>query len=1252
MSRAIQQNGFVSWLRRLRALLITALAVVIILAAIIVGVGRMLVPHADHLRPWLEEMLSDRLEHPVRIDAVEARWPRLTPQISLHSIRVGEADEPLASIDQARVELHLPNLVRHDRNLVSLVVLGLDLVLSEDEQGRWGVQIEGGGQFLAEGDRERALAGDLVVRDARVGLRPRALPETEWRLSEADIRRSAGQTVLVASLHSAFAPEAGVELRMQAEHPREGLHSLRGWIGVDSLGLERLPLEDIAPAVPDPSGIEMATRVWLDWSRDQGASIDADFSLSGPETGPVKGSATVERRGGRIDGRLLDLTVGDRAVVGELIMAHRDRRWAVSVDTLDLAGLHRMGEGWLTATDWWPDDLAGEVVGLDAAWDSDAGMDRLAGRVHQLTLGPIARAPGVRNLDLDLSLAGDRAVLVPSGTPTVDWPRMMRGPVHFDRVGGRALVSVDAIELDGVEISHSVTDARADGWVYLGGERAFLDFGVEVERLQIDDASPWLPHDIIPETALQWLDRAVTGVGAGRGSLRYHMRAGQKAADFDPGDFHAWLDFSDASLDYAAGWPEATDLDGHVEFSGRSLFGHVDRGRMGEVTLGADQVVINDLTRPELSFLIVADAVDAGELSGVLSRMPALGWEEILAPMQWSGPVSVTTEINLPFGRLDEWSIDGEISMEGTDFSLPAVGVGLQSLEGTAFFDRHGVLPCVLHARTGQRPVMLDLAADFEAPAHLQLGGELHPADLVIDEGLMANVINRFIGSSYWQLELSGAEGGGLQLGLHSDLEGLALELPEPLAKESLESWPLEVDARLGDGRRQVYIRLADRLDAGLVSVPEDWRVGVGIGGAEHSLPGQPGFDVQGRLERLDLDEWTGVAARLGDEADLDAMHGRARLQLGRLGYGDVYVEDIELEVNRDASSWVIAVNGEGAVGTLTIPVPLDSGRVLAVDFDRLVLGDDSPDWRGDELEQRPGPEQTSTVSPAGLPPLHMLIEDFTYDALHLGRVRVEAHAISAGMEFERIDVDSPVVRLQGLGRWIDTDQGPRSEFEGRLITTELSELLAGLGYEAGIEAARSQVDISGGWPGAPHDFSLRRLQGDLTLGFSDGLIPEARPGAGRLLGLVSVSTIPRRLLLDFRDVFAQGLKFDQIDGEFRIGDGIAATDGLRIDSPAAQITVSGSTDMIARQYDQHLLVEPGVGATLPVIGVIAGGPAGALAGLVLQTLFDRPLRGITEARYAVTGSWDSPVVELVEARVADEEGEEELVVPERPDPD
>jgi len=117
---------------------------------------------------------------------------------------------------------------------------------------------------------------------------------------------------------------------------------------------------------------------------------------------------------------------------------------------------------------------------------------------------------------------------------------------------------------------------------------------------------------------------------------------------------------------------------------------------------------------------------------------------------------------------------------------------------------------------------------------------------------------------------------------------------------------------------------------------------------------------------------------------------------------------------------------------------------------------------------------------------------------------------------------------------------------------------------------------------------------------------------------------------MDFRDVFDEGFSFDEAKGTMNFKNGISFTDDLVLSSTAAKINISGSTDLVAQTFDYEFAVRPGVSKTLPVIGAIAGGPAGAAAGLALQAMLRDALGEAAEARYTIRGPWTDPQVEPV----------------------
>jgi uncharacterized protein YhdP len=220
---------------------------------------------------------------------------------------------------------------------------------------------------------------------------------------------------------------------------------------------------------------------------------------------------------------------------------------------------------------------------------------------------------------------------------------------------------------------------------------------------------------------------------------------------------------------------------------------------------------------------------------------------------------------------------------------------------------------------------------------------------------------------------------------------------------------------------------------------------------------------------------------------------------------------------------------------------------------------------------------------------------------------------------------------------------GEHSKFELNLSADDLGKLLDAFGYTGVVAGGATGVEFNGQWPGSPAAFSLARASGKLSAKVGQGRILEVDPGAGRLFGLISLNAIPRRLSLDFSDLFKSGFSIDSMEGTFELAAGNATTQDLEVKSPAAEINIKGRTGIAARDYDQEMIVLPRTSVVLPVVGALTAGPVGAAAGALVQNFLSKPLKNAARARYHVTGSWDKPEITLIErneARAAAPQGD------------
>jgi len=220
-----------------------------------------------------------------------------------------------------------------------------------------------------------------------------------------------------------------------------------------------------------------------------------------------------------------------------------------------------------------------------------------------------------------------------------------------------------------------------------------------------------------------------------------------------------------------------------------------------------------------------------------------------------------------------------------------------------------------------------------------------------------------------------------------------------------------------------------------------------------------------------------------------------------------------------------------------------------------------------------------------------------------------------------------------GSGQWIFDESEPsgsRSSIMASLKSTDVKATMQRLDYEPGIVSDDLSMLLELDWSGGPNDKMLESIDGEVKVRIGTGQLEEVKPGAGRVFGLMSIAALPRRLALDFRDVFGKGFGFDKIQGTFTLVDGNTYTCNLSLESPAADIGIIGRAGLVTRDYEQTAVVSASFGNALPIAGALVAGPQVAAALLIISQIFKKPLQEVTQVYYGISGTFDEPIIESV----------------------
>jgi uncharacterized protein YhdP len=262
------------------------------------------------------------------------------------------------------------------------------------------------------------------------------------------------------------------------------------------------------------------------------------------------------------------------------------------------------------------------------------------------------------------------------------------------------------------------------------------------------------------------------------------------------------------------------------------------------------------------------------------------------------------------------------------------------------------------------------------------------------------------------------------------------------------------------------------------------------------------------------------------------------------------------------------------------------------------------------------------------LPALDIVVDDFSVGDHRFGRLDVQAHNDGGIWRIDRVDLRNPYGNLSGSGQW-QISAANRTQLDFTLDSSDVGKLLERLGYVGAVRAGRATLQGKIGWNGPPSRLDYATLSGEMKLEASKGQFLKIDPGAGKLLGLISLQSLPRRFTLDFGDVFSQGFAFDSISGSMIVKSGVMRTDRLQIDGPSARVVMRGEADLKNETQHLNVTVQPDLGASA-ALGVAIINPLAGIATLLADKILQGPLNKVFSFEYLVTGKWDDPKVERI----------------------
>ena len=1250
-----------------RAIEFLAWALFFALAALVLAVRFWLLPDIERYREQVVAAVSAAVGQPVRIGGIDAGWLGLNPRIHLRDVRIydREGREVLAlpSVDN---QLAWSSLVRGEIKVHSLAIDGLRVQVRRDADGALyvaGMKVGGDARFSLW-----ALAQDEIVlrnaelewHDERRGAPPLALSAVNLRLRNSGDEHSLGL--------SARPPEAlGSTVELRALLEGASLADTAAWKGRFYAELGYTDLAAWRAWIDYPWRVDQgqgALRAWLTLERGEIHQATADFSLSDvsarldSELPPLRLSSLQGRlQGGMENGRYevvaRDLSLG---LEGGAAMAPsgfelsfgsgQDAGGTLTADAIELQPLAQLAaslplpakvQSLLART-----KPRGRLEEARVEWRGEAiAPAGFAARAKfiDLAAAPSAELPGFARISgsFDADEAGARVVLA-TRKGEISLPRVfpqpripldfLNGLVELERQGDSGFsLRIASLTFSNEHFSGNAYGSYASG----AGGPGTIDLSAQFNRADATQLERYLPHARLMggrEALRAWLTH---GVLAGYSSdVRVRLQGDLRDFPFvdrSRGQFKVSARLERGVLDYAEGWPRIENIQGELLFERERMQIAGRSGSILGVALAGVEVGIPRLRdpSPQLEVGGTARGATADFLrfieSSPVKRMTA----GFTAPMSASGQGRLNVRLELPLKDLPKTRVAGEYEFDGNDLVVNPQLPPIEAAAGKVAFTESTLSVSGVQGRLFGGQVAISGGTQGDGTVQVVARGE---ATLAGTRALFDHPWRRFLAGQAAYVATVNIAKGRQQVLLQSSLQGVTSALPAPLAKSSGEALPLQVelapDERLKVKLGRVLAAEVVRRRQGEALVVQ--RAGISLtpsGDAPLRLPERSGTLVYGSLPALDADKWLPLLG--GPDVPMDAS--ALDVRIGQLDLYGKRLNEVSLRAGADAAGWAATIASQEIAGDLSYRK--DSGGKLVARLTRFL----SP-------QEYPGAPERGPLQPKDLPTLDLIAERFSLRGKELGRVEIQGGRAGEDWRIDKLAMNNADATLAASGMWRG-GAPTRSELDFELNAADAGQFLARVGYPNLVKGAKTRFRGNLAWNGDPALIDYASLSGTLQLESRGGQFLEIEPGIGKLISLMSLQALPRRIALDFRDVFSKGFGFDDIFAAAQVDSGVMAVKDFRMRGSSAQVQMSGEVDLAQETQNVRVRVVPSLGDSAS-IAIALVNPLLAIPAAIAQKILKDPLGHIFAFEYSVTGGWSDPKVAKlgIEAReLAPQEG-------------
>jgi uncharacterized protein (TIGR02099 family) len=895
----------------------------------------------------------------------------------------------------------------------------------------------------------------------------------------------------------------------------------------------------------------------------------------------------------------------------------------------------------------------GALENLIVYWESQNQVTtayRINSKFNNLSITAQEQIPGFHNLTGELK-ANQKAgqLALNSLNSKLDLKGILRWPIPVDSLNGKISWDINdkatEINVSGLDISnpHLSGTVNAD-YVMDGIKGGYLNLSGKFDKGNAKYATYYYPT-MLGEATLHWLDTSILAGNAEDINLTVKGRL----ADFpfvdsknqpDPkqGLFRVTAKLSDVLLEYGTGWPVINNLGLNLLFEGKRMELNANTGRV----LG-NQIIKSKTTIAQLDAdnpILNIDSEVTGPVSeGVnfVNKSPVLevtqGFTEDL---KTSGNGKLNLSLMIPMQNLDAAKYKGLYLISNGRMESPSIPT-LNQINGALEFTESSLSAKNIKANIFGSPLAFNLNSGKDKAIRVAAKGRLSDSSIkqLLNEQSLGKVSSYISGGTDWTGNIL-IQKPRVNVSIRSDLTGISSRFPAPLDKAASQQLSLRIDKRQDANADTVFINLGNKIGTRITRTLENGKLqfqqaDISFNAAQSTESASDsgrgkGVSLSGSLDYLDADAWRFVIKNITDKSKQQTPFSIRKTSL-KINALDIFDRRINnLTISNIANKEGLQANIQSREITGDVHWISENNGKLIAHLSNLIIPDNAPD-RLSAIKDNDSSNtaiKEFTKLEQDYPALDITADNFEFGKKNFGKLEVVAFPQNDNWNIQKLNMSTPEGVISAEGQWNNWIRSPNTLLNVNWDIKDLGKTLKRFGYPDTVSDGAGVLKGRLHWPGSPSQFDTTRLNGELEFDIRKGQILQVKPGVGRLLGLLSLQSLPRRLTLDFRDLFSNGFTFDKITATVKINQGVMRSDNFVMSGPAADVQMRGETNL--QKETQHLFVKvlPRITDSIS-LAALAGGPLVGAVAFLAQKILKDPLNKIASSEYEITGTWDNP---------------------------